>query len=102
MRIPVYLRYVCKFGAHSDAFFGTQLAPNFDENPCAFRTILPLRAQSLIAQSSISDDNFSVQSDAAFDENPYAIVRFGDRHRNVNLTSWDVQFLQHDGRLSFK
>ena len=102
MNIPMYFRYVCNNGAHNVAFLAAHWSHNFDENPCAFRTILPLRSHALITKFSISVVNFSVHSDAAFDENPCAILRNLNRHGYVNLTAWDVHFLHHDARSKSK
>ena len=67
------------------------LADNFDEKPCAFRQILPSRAHALITHCSVSDVEFSMHSDEAFDEHPYAVLRILNQHWNVILPSWDVQ-----------
>ena len=66
----MYVRCVHKLGAHNVGIWASHWSHNFDENPCAFRTILLLRSHALITQFSISVVNFSVHSDAAFDENP--------------------------------
>ena len=77
---------------------GARWAHNFDENPQAFRIILPLRVHALITQFSISDVKFNVQSGGAFDENPHVILRNLDQHGNVHLPSGEVRNLYHVGR----
>ncbi len=84
--------------AHMGANMGAHGAHTFDEDPCAFRKFLPLRAQSLNARCSTSGDLIRVHSDADFDENPCAILRFVHWHGSANLTAWDVHRLHHDGR----
>ena len=98
----MYFRYLCNIGAHNVAILAAHWPHNFDENPCAFRPILPLRAHALITEFSTSDVKFNVHSDEAFDENPCAILRNLNRHGYVNLTAWDVHFLFHAVRLKFK
>ena len=64
----------------------------FDENPYAFRKVLPLRAQSLNTKCSTSGDLLRVHSDADFDENPRAILRFVHWHRNVILAAMECTY----------
>ena len=83
------------FWSHIDALVGASRAYKFDENPCAFRPSLPVRAQSLSTKCATPGDRFRVHSDAEVDENPCAIPRIVHWHGNVNLTAWDVRLLHH-------
>ena len=69
--------------AHMGANMGAHGAHTFDENPCAFRKVLPLRAQSLSTKCSSSGDLLRVHPGANVDENPYAILRFVHWHGSV-------------------
>ena len=102
LRIPVYYRCVCNLGAHNVARWAAHWSHNFDENPCAFCTILPLRAHALITHFSSSDVKFNIHSDEAFDENPYAILRNLNWHGDVTLSAWDVQSWHPGGRTKCK
>ena len=73
--------------AHMGAKMCAHGAHTFDENPSAFRKVLPLRAQSLDTKCSTSGDLLRVHSDADFDENPCAILRFVHWHGNVILAA---------------
>ena len=68
-------------------FFCAHCAYTFNENPCAFRKVLPLRAQSLNTNCSTSGGLLRVHSDADVDENPCAILRFVHWHVNVILAA---------------
>ena len=72
---------------HMGAKLGAHWAHTVDENPGAFRKVLPLRAQSLNTKCSTSGDLLRVYSDADFDENPCAILRFVHWHGNVILAA---------------
>ena len=95
-------RYVCKLGAHNVAILAAHWSHIFDENPYAFQTFQPLREHALTTHFSISDAESNVHSAAAFDENPCAILRILNQHGNVNLPSWHVQNVHHDGRTKCK
>ena len=73
--------------AHMGANMGAHGAHTFDENPSAFRKVLPLRAQSLNTNCSTSGDLLRMHSDADFDESPCAILRFVHWHGNVILAA---------------
>ena len=73
--------------AHMGAKLGAHWAHTFDENPYAFRKVLPLRVQSLNTKCSTPGGFLRVHSDADFDEHPYAILRLVHWHGNVILTA---------------
>ena len=73
--------------AHMGAKLGAHWAHTFDDNPCAFRKVLPLRAPSLNTNCSTSGGLLRVHSDADFDENPCAILRVVHWHGNVILAA---------------